>query len=86
MPKNRSKSGTLLDQIRHDKQRSSGYNDEEQELMETGIIIKTPDDQRRKTKEGRTDQKDDEPPVNNNNINILIYEGPQKDGSNKLRK
>lgn len=44
-PKKRSMSGTLLDFVKN--QRGSQLNQEEQELMQTGIIIKTPDDKKK---------------------------------------
>jgi hypothetical protein len=51
--------------------------------METGIIIKTPDDKKKEHKKNRTEGQELEDAAMNN-INIMIYEGP-KDTS-KLRK
>lgn len=51
--------------------------------METGIIIKTPDDRKKMTKNRTEDKQEEEQQMNN--INIMIYEGPPRDAS-KLRK
>lgn len=81
-PKTRSKSGTLLEFVRNQHQNNE-QNPDDKELMETGIIIKTPDDRKKMTKNRTEDKQEEEQQMNN--INIMIYEGPPRDAS-KLRK
>ena len=57
-PKTRSKSGTLLEFVRN-QQQNNEQNPDDKELMETGIIIKTPDDRKKVTK-NRTEDKQEE--------------------------
>lgn len=81
-PKTRSKSGTLLEFVRNQHQNNE-QNPDDKELMETGIIIKTPDDRKKLNKNRTEDKQEEEQQMNN--INIMIYEGPPRDAS-KLRK